>query len=352
MSKKILNKSQALISTAKVFNQRSNVPVAAASMKGKHLLTLKEFDRLQIEKLLWSAIDMKKIVKTNRSFFNSKLQNVLNGRSLAAIFQKKSTRTRFSFEAGAHHLGAHTIFCNQNDIHLGTGESIRDSSIVMSRLVDAVTARVYEHSLLDELSHFSQVPIINALSDAHHPMQALADLMTIYEHFGCLKGIKIAWIGDGNNVLSSLLIAAAKMDMEIAAAIPTGYIDCQESISYAKQFTKVSITNKPEEAIKNASVIVTDTWISMGQEKEKEKRLLDFKGYQITLKMLDEAKSNWVFLHCLPRKLEEVDDEVFYHEHKSLVFDEAENRKFTTMAVLANLISGYRPRLVKKSPKF
>lgn len=351
MSSNLLGRSKALASTTKLISHRLNDSTSAC-MKGKHLLTLKEFDRPQIEKLLWSAIDMKKIVKSNRSSISFQLQNVLSGRSLAAIFQKRSTRTRMSFEAGAHHLGAHTVFCNQNDIHLGVSESIRDSSLVLSRLVDAVTARVYEHSLLDELSHYSKIPIINALSDLHHPMQALADLMTIYEHFGSLKGIKIAWIGDGNNVLSSLLIAAAKMDMEIAASIPNGYIDCQESINYAKQYTKVLITQKPEEAVKNASVIVTDTWISMGQEKEKLKRLQDFKGYQITLKMLEKSpKNDWIFLHCLPRKLEEVDDEVFYHD-KSLVINEAENRKWTTMAVLANLISGYRPRLVKKSPTF
>lgn len=337
-------------------NNRNSRKEQFLSMKNKNLLTLKNYDPFQIEQLLWSAIDMKKVVKSN-GLINNSLRNILGGKSIAAIFEKKSTRTRFSFEAGAHHLGAHTIFCNRNDIHLGESESVKDTAIVMSHLVNAITARVYEHSLLEEFCKYSKVPIINALSDSHHPMQALADLQTIYEHFGCLKGLKIAWVGDGNNVLSSLLIVASKMKMNIAASIPEGYIKCKESISYAEKLailnsTKVSITTRPEEAIKDANIIVTDTWISMGQEKEKEKRLLDFKGYQITMKMIEEnTNKDWIFLHCLPRKLEEVNDEVFYHK-KSRVFQEAENRKWTTMAVLANLVNGYTPRVVKTVPKF
>jgi len=279
------------------------------SMVGKNFLTLQEYDTNQIEDLLWSALDMKKVVTTNNTNLSSKkyyLNHVLTGRSIAAIFQKKSTRTRISFEAGSHHLGAHLIFCGKDDIHLGESESVKDTALVMSRLCDAITARVYEHKLLDEMATYSKVPIINALSEMHHPLQALADLMVIYEHYGHLNGLKLAWIGDGNNVLHSLMIAACKMKMNVASACPVSYEPSPEVLKYVRQIakfnnTEVFTTTKPEEAIANADVIVTDTWISMGQESEKEKKLRDFKGYQVNLNLLKLANKNWTFLHCLPR---------------------------------------------------
>ena len=323
------------------------------NMVGKNLLTLKEFETHDIENLLWCALDMKKTIKESNKH---NMNHVLEGKSVTAIFQKKSTRTRISFEAGSHHLGAHLIFCNKEDIHLGESESVRDTATVMSHLCNAITARVYEHSLLEELANFSKVPIINALSDMHHPMQALADLMVIYEHYGHLKDLKIAWVGDGNNVLHSLMIAACKMKMNIAAAYPKGYEPNHEVLEYAKMLAKANntllvTTSNPEEAVRNADIIVTDTWVSMGQESEKKKRLASFKGYQVNMELLKHAKKNWTFLHCLPRKQEEVDDHVFYHK-QSLVFQEAENRKWTTMSVLANLMAGYTPKLIKIKPKF
>jgi ornithine carbamoyltransferase len=346
------------INSAKCLSHKSNGGHEKINdMVGKSLLSLKGYEPRQIEDLLWSALDMKKVVRNGNSAH--KLTETLRGKSFAAIFQKKSTRTRLSFEAGAHQLGAHAVFCNKEDIHLGVNETVKDTGLVMSRLVNAIVARVYEHSLLEDLAKFSSqnnVPVINALSDTHHPMQALADLMTIYEHFGRLNGLKIAWVGDGNNVLHSILIAGVKMRMHVAAACPKGYEMNQDVLKYAQTVanenkTQVITTEKPEEAVKNADIIVTDTWISMGQEAEKKERLRAFAGYQVSMKMLENANKNWVFLHCLPRKMEEVDDEVFY-DKRSLVFDEAENRKWTTMAVLANLLRGYTPSLIKQKPKF
>lgn len=324
------------------------------TMQGMNMLTLKEFNEQQIEELIWTALDLKAIIKKEKSI---EVCDLLQGESLAAIFQKRSTRTRFAFESGAHSLGAHAIFCNKDDIHLGVSESVKDTTLVLSRLSNLIAARVYEHSLLEEMCKYSTVPIVNALSDEHHPTQALADLMTIYEHFGHLKGLRVAWVGDGNNILSSLLIACTKMKMHFSSSTPIGYAPCVETLSYAEKMadingTKISISTSPEKAVKDADIIITDTWISMGQEDEKVKRLKAFDGYQITLDMLNtHAKKNWIFLHCLPRKKEEVCDNVFYHK-RSLVFDEAENRKWTTMSVLANLMKGYTPRIITEQPIF
>lgn len=324
------------------------------TMKGMNMLTLKEFNEQQVEELIWAAMDMKAVIKEKKS---KELTELLKGQNLAAIFQKRSTRTRFAFEAGAHSLGAHAIFCNKDDIHLGVSENIRDTTLTLSRLSDLIACRVYEHSMLEEMTKHATVPVVNALSDEHHPTQALADLMTIYEHFGHLKGLRVAWIGDGNNILSSLLIACTKMKMHFSSSTPIGYAPCVETLSYAEKLsdingTEIQITTSPEKAVKNADVVITDTWVSMGQEDEHHKRVKAFEGYQVTLDMLNaHAKRNWAFLHCLPRKKEEVCDSVFYHK-QSLVFNEAENRKWTTMSVMANLLKGYTPRIITDQPTF
>lgn len=322
------------------------------TMQGMSLLTLKEFNEQQVEELIWTALDMKLSVKK----FGIDLTDQLRGQSLAALFQKRSTRTRFAFEAGAHSLGGHAIFCNKEDIHLGVGESVRDTALVLSRLADAVAARVYEHALLVEMEKWAKVPVINALSDEHHPTQALADLMTVYEHFGFLKGLRVAWVGDGNNIINSLLIACSKLKMHISTSTPPGYAPCAETLSYAEKMadingTHIKVTSSPADAVKDADVIITDTWISMGQEEERAKRLIAFEGFQVTLDLLKNAKKDWIFLHCLPRKKEEVCDHVFYHK-QSLVFQEAENRKWTTMAVMANLMKGYSPKVITEQPQF
>ena len=341
------------------------------SMTGMHLLTLKELSAGQIEHLLWSALDMKQAkanaaaATTNERGSKSTptssyrmLADVMSGKMVVAVFQKKSTRTRLAFESAAHRLGANLVFCNQADLHLGAGESIRDTALVMSRMCDAITARVYDHALLDELARDAQVPVINALSDRFHPLQALADLMVVYERFGRLRGLNIAWLGDGNNVLASLMIAAAKMGMNLVAACPRGYEPCAQVLAYARELAaandcSVEVIESPADAVRNAHVVVTDTWISMGQEKETEARLAAFAGYQVNRELMAHAtQPDWVFLHCLPRKSDEVTDDVFYDERRSLVFDEAEDRKWTTMAVLANLLTGYSPTMIKTRHDF
>jgi ornithine carbamoyltransferase len=249
-------------------------------MKGMSLLTLKEFNQQQIEELLWTAVDMKALIKQKKS---TELTDLLKGQSIAEIFEKRSTRTRFAFEAGAHCLGAHAILCNKDDIHLGVSDTLKDTAHVLSGLSELIAARVFEHEHLNEILKYSKVPVVNALSDRHHPIQALADLMTIYEHFGVLKGLKVAWVGDGNNVLNSLLIACTKMKMHFASSTPVGYAPCVETLSYAEKMadingTQILVTTSPEEAVRNADVIITDTWISVGMEEESAKRLEAFEG--------------------------------------------------------------------------
>jgi ornithine carbamoyltransferase len=233
-----------------------------------------------------------------------------------------------------------------DDIQLGKNESLQDTARVLSRYNDILLARVYGHSDITALCKHSTAPVINALSDMHHPLQLFADLLTIEERFGSVEGRTLAWVGDGNNILHTFLSAAGPMGYNVCAATPKGYepdaaIVKQSQALAAKHGVQLTFTHDPLEAVKGADVIVTDTWISMGQEAEAAKRLADFKGYQVTEEMAKRggAHKDWVFMHCLPRKREEVDDAVFYSQ-RSLVFDEAENRKWTFMAVALAQICG------------
>ncbi|CAM4603012.1 unnamed protein product [Leuciscus chuanchicus] len=260
---------------------------------------------------------------------------LLQGKSIAMIFEKRSTRTRMSTETGFSLLGGHPCFLTPQDIHLGINESTTDTARVLSGLADIVLARVYSHSSLELLDKDASIPIINGLSDLYHPVQILADLLTLQEHYGSLKGLTLAWIGDGNNVLHSFMMSLAKLGVNLKVATPKGYEPdanvTQEAQRLSKQFgTKLQFLTDPVEAARDSNVLVTDTWVSMGQEEEKKKRLKDFHGYQITMQAGSVAAPDWTFLHCLPRKAEEVDDEVFYSP-RSLVFTEAENRKWTIM---------------------
>uniref|UniRef100_A0A452DUP5 Ornithine transcarbamylase, mitochondrial n=1 Tax=Capra hircus TaxID=9925 RepID=A0A452DUP5_CAPHI len=225
---------------------------------------------------------------------------------------------------------------------------------VLSSMTDAVLARVYKQSDLDILAKEASIPIVNGLSDLYHPIQILADYLTLQEHYGSLKGLTLSWIGDGNNILHSIMMSAAKFGMHLQVATPKGYEPDPSITRLAEQYakengTKLSLTNDPLEAACGGNVLITDTWISMGQEEEKKKRLQAFQGYQVTMKTAKVAAPDWTFLHCLPRKPEEVDDEVFYSP-RSLVFPEAENRKWTIMAVMVSLLTDYSPQLQK--PKF
>jgi ornithine carbamoyltransferase len=304
---------------------------------------------------------------------------------MAMIFQKRSTRTRVSTESGFAQLGGHPLFlgasqrmacargrgeeeadwtrtrghlltraarppslpAGSEDIQLGKNESLLDTGKVLSRYNDVILARVYGHKDITDLCAASSVPVINALSDTHHPLQGLADLMTLEERFGRTAGLTIAWVGDGNNILNTFLSAAAPGAFNVRYATPKGYeppaaIVAQARAAAAAAGVSIVGTHDPQEAVRGADVVVTDTWVSMGQEEEAAARVRAFKGYQVTEAMVAAGggKAHWVFLHCLPRKPQEVDDAVFYSP-RSLVFDEAENRKWTVMAVaLAQLLGG------------
>lgn len=274
-------------------------------------------------------------------------------------FSKRSTRTRVSTEAAVTTMGGSGLFLGKEDIQLGVNESLKDTSIVLSSMVAAVVARVGPHADVLGLAGHSTVPVINALSDKFHPMQTIADFLTIYENFSSspprirdrpsteslgLRGLKIAWVGDANNVLFDLAIGAAKLGVDISVATPKGYEMPRSIVEIVHRSSgsgdnlggKLAETHSPEEAIRDADFLVTDTWISMGQEHEKAKRLRDFAGFQITKSLADRggAKPGWKFMHCLPRHLEEVDDDIFYNAERSLVFPEAENRLWAAIAVL------------------
>eukprot|EP00588_Corethron_pennatum_P009904 CAMPEP_0194265750 /NCGR_PEP_ID=MMETSP0169-20130528/883_1 /TAXON_ID=218684 /ORGANISM="Corethron pennatum, Strain L29A3" /LENGTH=363 /DNA_ID=CAMNT_0039006281 /DNA_START=57 /DNA_END=1148 /DNA_ORIENTATION=- len=265
----------------------------------------------------------------------------LAGDSVSMIFQKRSTRTRVSTETGMSLLGGHALFLGPQDVQLGVNETMRDSANVLSRFNDLILARVYGHADVMELAEHSRVPVINALSDLHHPLQTLADLMTLEERYGVdgLPGKTVAWVGDGNNVLHDLMIGAAKVGMNVRIATPEGY-DCDRGLLEAtekiaaEENASVYSTHDPDEAVTGSDVVVTDTWVSMGQEEEYKKRVADFTGYQVNDALMARSNEGSVFLHCLPRHQEEVANEVFYSE-RSLVFPEAENRMWTVMAVMA-----------------
>ena len=275
--------------------------------------------------------------------------DALKGKSMSMIFQKRSTRTRVSSETGMAKLGGHALFLGSEDIQLGTNESLLDTSRVLSRFNDVVLARVFGHEDVLELATHSSSPVINALSDKFHPLQILADLMTLEEALGkdCLPGLNIAWVGDGNNIVHSFMAAGPKLGVNLRVATPKGH-ECAADVTErcaaeAKEMgTELLLTSDPQEALKGADVIVTDTWVSMGQEEEKAERIKTFQGYQVTRDMISSggASADWRFLHCLPRKPEEVDDDVFYDEERSLVWDEAENRMWTVMAVIMHQLRG------------
>ncbi|MFX0125864.1 MAG: ornithine carbamoyltransferase [Candidatus Hodarchaeota archaeon] len=305
------------------------------NMKGRSLLTLKDLSPMEIRFLIDEAMEFKK----NRPFF---IQNQpLRGKTLGMIFQKRSTRTRVSTETAMVELGGHALFLGKDDIQLGVNESIQDTAKVLGRMVSGVLARVFDHSDVEILAEHSGVPVINALSDLFHPLQGLADLMTIEEHLGRLKGVKIAWIGDGNNVCHSLMVASIKMGINICIATPEEYKPDSTVLEYCMNNTlsseQLRITHDPIVAVKGANVVVTDTFISMGQESEKQEKLRKFEGFQVNSQLVQYSDKDFIFMHCLPRHKEEVTDEIIYGEH-SVVFDEAENRLHTVAAVLKNVL--------------
>ena len=271
--------------------------------------------------------------------------HILKGKTLAMIFTKSSTRTRVSFETGMYQLGGFPMFLSSNDIQLGRGESIYDTANVLSRFVDGIMIRTYDHQDVLDLAKYGTVPVINGLTDLLHPWQVMADLMTVYEHKGKLEGLKLAYIGDGNNMTHSLLYGCAKAGMDISVATPKNYEPDAEIVAGAKEDAKqtgsnIVVTYDPVEAISGADVVCTDTWVSMGQEAEKAERIKVFGDYQINADLFAKSKDDSIFIHCLPayRGYEVTEDVI--DGPRSVIFDEAENRLHAQKAVMAAVMGG------------
>jgi ornithine carbamoyltransferase len=298
----------------------------------RHFLTLKDFSKDEILEMIELAIKIKKETK-NRNF-----KPYLKDQTLAMIFEKSSTRTRVSFEVGIHQLGGKGLFLSSKDLQLGRGEPMKDSARVISRMVDKVMIRTYAQETLEEFAKYSKVPVINGLSDMFHPVQIMADYLTMIEYKKD-KNPLVAYIGDGNNITHSWMMLVAKLGLNLNIATPKGYEPNEEVSAKADEFAKhsgakISYFNDPKEAIKDADVVTTDTWISMGQEDEKEQKLKDFKGYMVDKKLFSLAKKDAIFLHCLPAyRGYEVSEEVF-EEHQEEIFDEAENRLHVQKAIM------------------
>ncbi|KAI4199399.1 MAG: hypothetical protein LQ348_001899 [Seirophora lacunosa] len=323
----------------------------------RHLLSIADLSSTELTTLVRNASLHKQAIKSGS--VPRHLLGALSGKTIAMPFSKRSTRTRVSTESAVATLGGNPMFLGKEDIQLGVNESLYDTSLVISSMVAAIVARVGPHSDVAALAQHSTVPVINALSDKFHPLQTIADYLTIHEASASsrtkersvepglgLEGLKIAWVGDANNVLFDLAIGAGKLGVNLAVATPKGYEIpaemkdiIEQSRSDARIQGQLSETNVPEEAVKDADLLVTDTWVSMGQEEDKAKRLRDFQGFQITSQLAERggAKPEWKFMHCLPRHLDEVSDEVFYSP-RSLVFQEGENRLWAAIAVLEGFI--------------
>lgn len=303
----------------------------------KHLLTLHDWSTEEILDTLDLADELKYKQK------NGIEHHLLKGKTLGMIFTKSSTRTRVSFEVGMYQLGGSALFLSSNDIQLGRGETIYDTANVLSRFLDGIMIRTYAQSDVEDLARFGQIPIINGLTDLVHPCQILADFQTIREHKGKLSGLKLAYIGDGNNMAHSLMYGGAKVGMEIAIATPAQYECDPEVVKNAladaqATGTKITLTNDPVEAIKDADIVYADTWVSMGQEADKAEKIKVFGPYQINKELFSHAKSDAIFLHCLPayRGYEVTEDVI--DGPNSVIFDEAENRLHAQKAVMVKLM--------------
>lgn len=306
-------------------------------LRGRSFVTLDEYDTEELQTILRLAQRLKDEKKAGLR------HEVLPGKTLAMIFQKTSTRTRVSFEVGMRQLGGHALFLSSQDIQLKLGETLGDTARVLGRMVDGIMARTYAHADVEELARYSGVPVINGLSDLLHPCQALADVMTIQEKKGRLQGIRLAYLGDSNNVTHSLLEAGAKLGMEVRVGSPAGYhpnpaILERARVAARRTGARLHVTEDPVEAVRDADVVYTDTWASMGQEAEHDARVRIMRPYQVNQKLVSTAAADYIFMHCLPaHRGEEVVDEILDGPH-SAVLDEAENRLHAQKALLALLL--------------
>jgi ornithine carbamoyltransferase len=305
-------------------------------MRKKDFIEIHDYTADEVQEIFELARDMKAAPK--------KFGDTLQGQTLAMIFEKSSTRTRVSFEVGMYQLGGQALFLSSRDIQIGRGEPIRDTAKVLSRYVDGIMARTFAHKTVTDLAEHASVPVINGLTDLSHPCQVMADYFTAWEKFGGdLKGRKIAWIGDGNNMAHSLMFGAPKVGMHIAVATPPGYTPDPTVIEQATADaraagTELILTTSMDEAVRDADIIETDVWASMGQEDEAEKRRRDFDGWMVDAALMAKAKKQAIFLHCLPaHRGEEVSAEVI-DGPQSVIFDEAENRLHVQKAIMALLM--------------
>jgi len=298
----------------------------------RHFLTLKDYTKDEILEIIDLAIKIKK--ETKAKIFKKYMPN----QTLGMIFEKSSTRTRVSFETGIYQLGGVGLFLSSNDIQLGRGEPISDTSRVISRMVDMIMIRNDSQKELEEFASYSKVPVINGLTDKFHPVQLMADYLTIVQH-NLQDNLKVAYIGDGNNMTHSWLMLAAKLGFELRVATPKGYEVDSDILDEAQKIAQISgakiiITNDPKVAIKDTTVVTTDTWVSMGQEAEKEQRIKDFQGFIVDENLMENANSKAIFLHCLPAyKGYEVSQELF-EKHSDTIFEEAENRLHAQKAIM------------------
>jgi len=324
--------------TAKQVETKRIEPTTFGKFGRKDLTSLSDATGEELQSWLKLALKLKKETKAGKQ------QPLLAGKVLGMIFQKSSTRTRISFEVAMLQLGGHAMFLSSNDLQLGRGETVADTARVLSRYVNGIMARVYKHSDIEALAKHASVPVINGLSDFSHPCQALADYLTILEHKGRLDGVKLVYVGDGNNVANSLLFGGAKLGVHVTCLTPKGYEPSEEVVSKAREDARatgaqIEVTNDVSAGVRGADVIYTDVWASMGQEAEHAKRVEIFKPLQVNSSLLAKTgKKDTLFMHCLPaHRGEEVTDEVA-DSPNSVIFDEAENRLHAQKAILVSLL--------------
>jgi ornithine carbamoyltransferase len=303
------------------------------SLKGRSFTRVADWSREELLEVLDLADELKRLQG------NREDHDLLPGRTLGMIFQKPSTRTRVSFEVGIYQLGGTGLYLSAGDLQLGRGETIKDTAVVLSRYLDAIMIRTFKQSDVEELAKHATIPVINGLTDSSHPCQALADVMTIRERFGRFEGLKVVYLGDGNNVCASLMVACAKLGADFVAATPPGYEPDEEAVRIAREAGgSVELTDDPQAAVESADVLYTDVWTSMGQDDERERRLKDLAGYGIDADLVARANEHVIVLHCLPAHYgEEITVDVLYGPH-SAVWDQAENRLHAQKALMALVI--------------
>ncbi|CAB1276711.1 ornithine carbamoyltransferase [Candidatus Nitrosacidococcus tergens] len=296
----------------------------------KHFLTLFDLSTQELDHLIQRAIELKMLQKSREIY------EPLKNKVLGMFFEKSSTRTRVSFEVAMTQFGGSAIFLSPRDTQLGRGESIEDTARVLSRMIDGLMVRTFSHTTLECFAAYSQVPVINALTDLYHPCQLLADIQTYTEHRGSIQGQTVAWVGDGNNMCHSYISAAQQFGFKLHIATPIGYEPNADLLKNTEKY--IQLTSDPKEAVANANLVVTDSWASMGQEQEKEQRSSDFKNYQVNRKLIALAKKDALFMHCLPAyRGKEVTADVI-DGNQSVVWDEAENRLHAQKALLEKLM--------------